>query len=319
MAVIHYISYLILFFEHVVDVENVMFCNTYKNSDLRLIDFGSGTMDGLEKHPQDNGAANNNTDTNNMIGGGGDDIERHHTFAGSAFYISPEMFQRTYTSKTDVWSVGATLYVLVAGYPADRLQETFNILQGTKANRCRKLPNMPDNMPESFYDMLEGALVYRHKQRKDAGQLMNCEFSQFHIHHNEGSSGKKSGIISIHDIAAEAADATPEMTEEFSGSLNTKSVLLEGSVTRHNAYLGYQKFERSVTTLLATMLAKDTCKNLLTLLREQNKGLKDGKKGADDNEGVKKNVEKLQVVTIKVLLEVLAGMQVDDPKEVMDV
>ena len=47
--------------------------------------------------------------------------------------------------------------------------------------------------------------------------------------------------------------------------------------------------------------------------------MKDGKKGADDNEGVKKNVEKLQVVTIKVLLEVLAGMQVDDPKEVMDV
>ena len=66
-----------------------MFCNTSKDSDLRLIDFGSGTMDGLEKPPQEDGS-----DTNKI--GVGDDVERHHTFAGSAFYISPEMFQRTY-------------------------------------------------------------------------------------------------------------------------------------------------------------------------------------------------------------------------------
>ena len=85
------------------NVENIMFCTTKKDSELRLIDFGSGTLDGSEgssESPQD----------------GTDDVERHHTFAGSAFYISPEMFQRTYTSKTDVWSAAATLYVLVAGY-----------------------------------------------------------------------------------------------------------------------------------------------------------------------------------------------------------
>lgn len=291
-----------------------MFRTSAKDAELRLIDFGSGTMDGLEKTQTDN------TDTTN------DDVDRHHTFAGSAFYISPEMFQRTYTDKTDVWSAGATLYVLVAGYPADRLQETFNVLQGTKPDRLRKLPNLPDNMPESFYTMLEGAMAYRHKSRKDAGQLMNCEFSQFHIHHKEGNMPE--GTISIHDIAAEAADHTTEMNKDFSGSISnttTKSVLLEGSVTRHNAYLGYQKFERSVTTLLATMLSKDTCKRLLALLREQNK-----KKGDDEVEEEqniddsqvdtrKKNVEKLQVVTIKVLLEVLSGIKVDDPREVSEV
>ena len=94
----------------------------------------------------------------------------------------------------------------------------------------------------------------------------------------------------------------------------TKSILLEGSVTRHIAYLGYQKFERSVTTLLATMLSKDTCKSLLLLLRKKNK------KSADDSQTAKEaNAEKLQVVTIQVLLEVLAGMDVEDAKEVNDV
>ena len=72
-----------------------MFCSNRRDSELRLIDFGSGTLGG---NPEET------------------DVDQHHTFAGSAFYISPEMFQRMYSSKTDVWSAGVTLYVLVAGY-----------------------------------------------------------------------------------------------------------------------------------------------------------------------------------------------------------
>ena len=74
-----------------------MFCNNKRDSELRLIDYGSGTLDDVT-NPQQH------------------DVDEHHTFAGSAFYISPEMFQKMYTTKTDVWSAGATLYVLVAGY-----------------------------------------------------------------------------------------------------------------------------------------------------------------------------------------------------------
>jgi hypothetical protein len=74
--------------------ENAMFQFPTPGSDLRIIDFGSGTAKVVEGV--------------------------HTTFAGSAFYISPEMFQHSYTNKTDVWSVGVTLYVLVAGYPAGK-------------------------------------------------------------------------------------------------------------------------------------------------------------------------------------------------------
>jgi len=316
--------------------ENVMFCTTERDSELRLIDFGSGTIDGIE-NPQT--SESNNSESNN------NEVDRHHTFAGSAFYISPEMFQRTYTSKTDVWSAGATLYVLVAGYPADRLQESFNILQGREEGRLKKLPNLPDNMPESFYEMLEGALVYRHKHRMDAGQLKESEFAQFHIQHKQLEQGSKPGTISIHEIAAEAAgefsDKVPEMANPSQS--RTSSVLLEGSVRRHSAYLGYQKFERSVTAALATMLSKDTCKRLLLLLREQHKTGQHAKNegsesrvgsttegteadrqespGLDTSGGkrTKANAEKLQVVTIKVLLELLGGIDVEDDREVKEV
>ena len=268
--------------------ENVMFCTKKKDSELRLIDFGSGTYDGAVVPQNENG-----------------DVDRHHTFAGSAFYISPEMFQRTYTSKTDVWSAGATLYVLVAGYPADRLQETFNILQSTKKNRLRELPNMPDNMPDSYYDMLEGALAYRHKTRSNASQLMEGEFAQFHIQHSNEENGN--GTISFLDIAAEAAGGASPLESSGSPKKRTKSVLLEGSVYRHNAYLGYQKFERSVTTLLAAMLSKEHAKELLALIEEEGKkdSVSNGNNFGDavevDMNGkatVKTNKEKLQVVTI---------------------
>lgn len=46
------------------------------------------------------------------------------------------------------------LYVLVAGYPADVLQKAFNQLQSPKRN-LRELPNMPDNMPDSYVKVVE--------------------------------------------------------------------------------------------------------------------------------------------------------------------
>lgn len=286
--------------------ENVMFCNTKKESELRLIDFGSGTCDGA------------------AVAEDGVDVDRHHTFAGSAFYISPEMFQRNYTPKTDVWSAGATLYVLVAGYPAERLQQTFNILQSAKKDRLRELPNMPDNMPDSYYDMLEGALSYKHKGRSTAGQLMNGEFAQFHIQHG---SQEGNGTISIHDITAEAANGKTDAQEQsISTKARTMSVLLEGSVLRHNAYLGYQKFERSVTTVLATMLTKDHARQLLTLIEAESKKGSTSKNGnAFENEEaievnasglpLRTNKEKLQVLTIANLLDVLGSMKTGDSSQ----
>lgn len=61
-----------------IKAENVMFSSDQPGADLRLIDFGSGTM----RH----------------VG------EFHTTFCGTPFYSSPELFQKKYTQKTDVWS-----------------------------------------------------------------------------------------------------------------------------------------------------------------------------------------------------------------------
>lgn len=173
---------------------NIMFTTDSRDSDLRLIDFGSGCKDA--SHGQ-----------------------KHTTFAGSAFFIAPEVFQRDYTALADVWSAAVTLYVLVAGYPSEELQKAFNILQKSKRD-LRQLPGHVASLPDSYIDFLDCALKYFAADRPAAKELLSHEFLK------------------------------PDSDQH-------KAVQIEGSVRRHTVFLDFTKFERSFTALLAALLSKE--------------------------------------------------------------
>jgi len=200
--------------------ENIMFKANTKSAELRLIDFGCATLD-----------------LNNEIG------KEHVTYAGTAFYNSPEMFKKRYTSKTDVFSAGVVLYVLVAGYPADRLQAAFNLLHKSKRD-LKTLPGMPDGMPDTYYEMINKMLTYHWKSRKSAKEMMNDEFALFHQ--------AKKGRIQ-----------------------KTQSVVLLGTGEKAAAGLGFVKFQRSLTTLLGAMLERGDLLSLMSFVAN--------KVSADDN------------------------------------
>ena len=248
-----------------------------------MIDFGSGTKDPLT------------SDT---------EIQKHTTFAGSGLYISPEVFQRAYTSKTDVWSAGVTLYVLVAGYPADRLQAAYNMLHSAKRN-LRELPQMPEQMPDSFIDLLDALLTYKPTARKSAGDMLTCEFLTFHKTLEENG-------LSLDDIAAEAAEHSTPLPESSIMRRKTHSVILSGSVQRHSMFLDYQKFERSVTTLLATLLVKTDFDSLLAKLEKHHTGRfeEQVEVEAGSSRPVLK-LQKLQVILMNELYEILREMKQD--------
>lgn len=229
--------------------ENCMFIDSSPSSELRLIDFGSGCLD-KGKMPSTGESSGKQSE-----------LIWHTTYAGSAFYTSPEMFQRTYTEKTDVWSVGVTLYVLVAGYPADHLQKAFNILHTGKNRRLQELPNLPKDLPDSFYELLGQLLTYKHKQRPRAGDMLQQEFVQFH------KDFEKKSMLSIEDIAAEAYTGLGlNGLDPLASRSRTQSVALSGTQQKHSLFLGFKRFERSLTTLLATMLSKNELNRLLELL-----------------------------------------------------
>jgi len=216
-----------------------MFESSVKGSPLRLIDFGSGTMSSDEDVIEDSSPVP-------CEQANGDILSLFTTFAGSAFYISPEMFQRTYTCKTDVWSAGVTIYVLVAGYPSKELQAAFNQLQNSKTPneriaQLKALPNMPD-MPATFFEMLEQALIYRHKKRMDAKSLLNCEFIKFHKEHDEEEEGQPMN--------------------------RTESTVVTGAASRHIQMRLYAQYERSISSLIASILSRSNLQKLMGKIDE---------------------------------------------------
>ena len=187
-------------------------------------------------------------------------------------------------------------------------------------------------MPNSFYQMLEGALVYRPKGRSNADQLMNGEFAQFHIAHGENPAAHDDDDDDVEedpDAVEESADDLPKLRPSMA---KTKSVLLTGAVGRHSVFLGYQAFERNVTTILATMLPKDQCKTLMTTLRNYhpthaegsnanvaNSESKDQEEKKDDvgttqNVAKRTNASKLQVLPVKELMLLLDGLDTAESK-----
>mmetsp|Transcript_14439 Transcript_14439/g.21282 ORF Transcript_14439/g.21282 Transcript_14439/m.21282 type:complete len:577 (-) Transcript_14439:76-1806(-) len=254
-----------------VKPENIMFRSPDPGAQLRLIDFGSGAIDRMQ--------------------GGSGEPPVHTTHAGTGFYISPEIFQKSYTSLTDVWSCGVTLYVLVAGYPATQLQHAFNILQKPTRD-LRTLPGMPKDIPDSFIDLLDQLLCYRYKNRPSAGKMLNHEFVKFHQR-------KLKAGISIAEVANGAASPKPLTNTRF-----------DGSIKKHSVFVKYQQFERSVTTLLATMLMKKDFEILIERFDMECSKKSETKDAANAK-------SKLNVITIRHMKTILSGMKQEECIEQM--
>lgn len=220
-----------------------MFVSPEPGAELRLIDYGSGT--------------------NKVVEG------MHTTFAGTPFYNSPEMFQKTYTSKTDVFSCGVLFYVLVAGYPSESLQKAFNILLDSKRTSLKALPNMPENMPESYYELLEECLKYRHKSRKSAGEIIEaCDFVKFH---NDLASDETIKDEEEKDEFPQEVSSPPQksVSPRKSRMERTGSFSIHGTVKRHSTFLNFKGYERSLTAILATMLDNTELLKLLSIFEER--------------------------------------------------
>lgn len=291
--------------------ENIMFKSKTRGAALQLIDFGSGSIESLHQAEK----KDENGQTTMLKQSDGSSLIKHSTYAGTAFYISPEIFRESYTYKTDVWSVGVTLYVLVSGYPADDLQAAFNILQDSGApddrkNTLRKLPNIPLDMPESYYDMLEMCLTYRHRNRMSAEKILEQDFPQFHKHIDKVESTEGSRLST-------PTSASGILSNVASMFKKTGSFIIKGLSNRHATMLDYARYERSISTLLATML---TTKQLSRLLREIDSHIEESSLDDKTHEQNKllANKKLLQIITMETLCSILARLQFNEVGKIID-
>jgi calcium-dependent protein kinase len=95
-----------------------LFENREEGAPLKLIDFGfsksfSKSMSDIEKPT-------------------GDVVQYMKTFAGTCFYMAPEVIKGSYNHLCDLWSVGIMIHVLLSGFPpffSDDKDEIMKLIQ----------------------------------------------------------------------------------------------------------------------------------------------------------------------------------------------
>lgn len=290
--------------------ENIMFSETKEGSPLQIIDFGSGTIstddDVLAESaptpsPQEDGSI----------------LSMFNTFAGSAFYISPEMFKRNYTVKTDIWSAGVAIYVLVAGYPSMNLQDAFGMLQDStnpedRIQKFKELPNMPE-MPDTFFEMLEMCLTYRHKKRTGADKMKTCDFAQFHLNLKKEQNQQQEGNAETTDEPTNTDEAGSKKEEGFLSSIMSvfkkESTVVKGAAMKHRQMRDYLQYERGITALLASVLQRV---DLGALLDKIDDLIWSSQANHTEQSAIETtNKKRLQIIRINELLDILKELHHD--------
>ena len=117
--------------------ENFMFAHKAVGSDLVLVDFGSAEAMSLAPYAVTSADYDPTLDDRLTL-------ERLDRVAGTANYISPEVADGRFSSRSDVFSVGVTLYSLLSGLAPFRTDQ-----MGGRREQIRHLCAAPDvNLPE---------------------------------------------------------------------------------------------------------------------------------------------------------------------------
>ena len=72
-----------------------------KNSNLKLIDFGTATSYYIISEESEGGS-----------------FVKMKTIIGTAYFMAPEIFSENYNQSWDIWSVGIIMFILLGGYPS---------------------------------------------------------------------------------------------------------------------------------------------------------------------------------------------------------
>ena len=134
--------------------DNIMFESNEKDAILKIIDFGQSSF----------------FETNQKFTG----------FIGTPLFMSPELVsQEGFGVKTDIWSAGIILYILLRGqlpFITSSLQILFNQIKVTKFTKDTFKTSEWDKVSEIAKDLLSRMLTYNPKYRSSAEELLYHPF-----------------------------------------------------------------------------------------------------------------------------------------------
>ena len=128
--------------------ENIMITQREKNECLqvKIIDFGTAKI--FEKGRSEN------------------------RYVGSSYYMAPEVIQRHYNEKCDIWSCGVILYILLTGRPPFDGDEDKDIIKSIKEGVYDTKTYPYPNLSKEAQDLISKCLQYDPNKRLTAQQCL---------------------------------------------------------------------------------------------------------------------------------------------------
>jgi len=87
---------------------------------------------------------------------------------GSIYYIAPEVLNKKYDEKCDLWSIGVILFILLCGYPPFNGQTDIEIVKNIKRGKVKTDDKEWENVSKEAIDLVKKLLTYEPKKRISA-------------------------------------------------------------------------------------------------------------------------------------------------------
>ena len=95
---------------------------------------------------------------------------------GSSYYIAPEVLQKKYNEKCDLWSCGVILYIMLTGKPPFNGKNNGEILRNVMKGVYSLSEIEFDNISESAIDLIQKLLVLNPEKRLSAEEALNHQW-----------------------------------------------------------------------------------------------------------------------------------------------
>jgi calcium-dependent protein kinase len=99
--------------------------------------------------------------------------EKLQTTHGTSYYIAPEVLNKNYDERCDVWSVGVILYILLSGKAPFDGDDDHEITEQVKIGNYNMKGGIWEVLSEDSKDLIKKMLTYNFKQRVTAKEALN--------------------------------------------------------------------------------------------------------------------------------------------------